>query len=162
MPFQATSRFPARRKRRPEHHISENFHLQIRFALLGFQSLLLAQSRLISSPAGTKTFQFPAFPTLSGSRRKSYSEISGSTVAYTSPEHFAVSRVLRRRLKPSLPPVRVVLQQTNCLLLTELESSVMDQISLNFARPHKHVVFVWNNVAFYRNSYSLYPSTASS
>ena len=39
--------------------------------------------------------------------RKSYSEISGSTVAYTSPEHFAVSRVLRRRLEPSLPPVRV-------------------------------------------------------
>ena len=117
----------------PKHHISDTFQCQIRFALLGFQSPLLTQSQLISSPAGTKTFQFPAFPTLSGSKRKSYSEISGSNLAYRSPEHFAVSRVLRRRLEPSLPPARVLCRTRYDLII--------------FARPHKHVVgvVVWSS-----------------
>ena len=34
---------------------------RIRFALRRVRSLLIAASRLISFPAGTKTFQFPAF-----------------------------------------------------------------------------------------------------
>ena len=66
MPFQATLRFPARLKRRSEHHISDAFQRQIRFALYAFQSLLLSASQLISSPSGTKTFQFPEFPAISG------------------------------------------------------------------------------------------------
>ncbi len=40
------------------------FQRTIRFVVYGFQSLLLTASQLISFPAGTKTFQFPAFPDL--------------------------------------------------------------------------------------------------
>ena len=50
-------------------------------------------------------FQFPTFPDLSISKRKSDSDIPGSNPAYGSPEHFAVGRVLHRRFEPSLPPV---------------------------------------------------------
>ena len=39
---------------------------RIRFALIRFRSLLLTESQLISSPSGTKTFQFPEFPTITG------------------------------------------------------------------------------------------------
>ena len=63
--FQCTLRFPARLKRKSIPHISNNFHCLIRFAVCGVQSLLLTVSQLISFPAGTKTFQFPAFPNLS-------------------------------------------------------------------------------------------------
>ena len=45
----------------PQHHISNNFHCQIQFALCRVQSLLLAASQLVSFPSGTKTFQFPEF-----------------------------------------------------------------------------------------------------
>ena len=40
------------------------FQHKIRFVVWAFQSLLLSVSQLISFPAGTKTFQFPAFPDL--------------------------------------------------------------------------------------------------
>ena len=46
---------------RPQHHIS----LRIRFELCRFRSPLLTTSRLISSPAPTKMFQFGAFPIVS-------------------------------------------------------------------------------------------------
>ena len=49
-----------------QHHISLAFLQGIQFAHCCFQSLLLAASQLISFPAGTKTFQFPAFPVLVG------------------------------------------------------------------------------------------------
>ena len=52
-------------KEGPKHHISDIFQCQIRFAVCGFQSLLLTTSQLISFPAGTEMFQFPAFPNLS-------------------------------------------------------------------------------------------------
>lgn len=42
------------------HHISERLPARIRIALCGFQSPLLTASQLVSSPAGTKMFQFPA------------------------------------------------------------------------------------------------------
>ena len=45
----------------PQHHISDDFHRQIQFALCRVQSLLLAASQLVSFPSGTKTFQFPEF-----------------------------------------------------------------------------------------------------
>lgn len=67
-PFQATLRFPARHWHGSKHHIRENFRPLVRFALRAFQSLLLSASQLVSFPAGTKTFQFPAFPALSCSR----------------------------------------------------------------------------------------------
>lgn len=102
-------------KEGPKPHISCNFHCKIRFAVCGVQSLLLPASQLMSFPPGTKTFQFPGFPILSNSRRMSDSDISGSIRAYGSPEHFAVSRVLHRRLKPSLPPCRVIFLTEYCL-----------------------------------------------
>ena len=49
---------------KPIHHISYIFLYRIQFALGCVQSLLLTASQLISFPAGTKTFQFPAFPIL--------------------------------------------------------------------------------------------------
>ena len=52
-------------KEGPKHHIPDTFQCQIRFAVYSFQSLLLTISQLISFPAGTKMFQFPAFPDLS-------------------------------------------------------------------------------------------------
>jgi hypothetical protein len=47
-------------------HISPEFPRGIRFALCRFRSPLLAASRLISFPPGTKMFQFPGFPTPEG------------------------------------------------------------------------------------------------
>jgi len=37
-----------------------SFQKQIRFALFPFRSLLMGESQLLSFPAGTKMFQFPA------------------------------------------------------------------------------------------------------
>jgi hypothetical protein len=48
----------------PQHHISLTLLQGIQFALYCFQSPLLTASRLISSPPGTKMFQFPGFPIL--------------------------------------------------------------------------------------------------
>ena len=45
-------------------HISLLFQERIQFVLFRFQSPLLTESLLVSFPAGTKTFQFPAFPLL--------------------------------------------------------------------------------------------------
>ena len=73
--------------------------VRVRFVLLRFQSPLLAESRLISFPAGTKMLQFPAspFPDCSGNRmRKSHSGISGSKPACGSPELCAACRALHR------------------------------------------------------------------
>ena len=56
-PFQAvrlSSPLPRRRPRNPGEHAP-------RFGLLRFRSPLLAQCRLISSPAGTEMFHFPAY-----------------------------------------------------------------------------------------------------
>ena len=97
MPFQATS--DSRNGRNEgQHHIPLLLPAKIRFAMCGFQSLLLTASQLISFPAGTETLHFPAFPILADSLRKSYSEISGSTSTCDSPEHFAACRVLHRQL----------------------------------------------------------------
>lgn len=43
-------------------HIPSGSHHQVRFALSRFRSPLLPTSRLLSSPPGTKMFQFPGFP----------------------------------------------------------------------------------------------------
>ena len=48
-----------------QHHMPYAFLHKIRFAQCCVQSPLLTASRLISFPAGTKTFPFPAFPLLS-------------------------------------------------------------------------------------------------
>jgi hypothetical protein len=51
-------------------HISIPFLARIQFALCRFHSLLLTASLLVSFPAGTETFQFPAFPCPDGHRRE--------------------------------------------------------------------------------------------
>ena len=96
-PFQETLSSLFRRTSESKNHISEAFLPQIQFALFCFRSPLLTESRLISFPAGTKTFQFPALPILSDSMRKSHWEIPGSRPTYGSPGHFVVSHVLHRR-----------------------------------------------------------------
>ena len=77
-----------------QHHISITLLQQIRFALFCFRSLLLTESQLISFPAGTKTFQFPAFLLLSECLAKSHSEILGSKTACISPRLIAACHVL--------------------------------------------------------------------
>ena len=64
---------------------------------------------LISFPAGTKTLQFPAFPDHEWSQwEKSHSEISGSTLTFSSPEHIVACHVLHRRFEPSHPSSSVL------------------------------------------------------
>ena len=50
-------------------HISSDFRRKIQFALCPFPSPVLRASLLLSFPAGTKMFQFPAFPLASKSSR---------------------------------------------------------------------------------------------
>ena len=61
--FQRTSASPPRLQRRAlQHHIPWVFPPRVQFALCRFRSPLLTASLLLSFPAGTKMFQFPAFP----------------------------------------------------------------------------------------------------
>ncbi len=52
-----------------QHHISLSFQRGIQFAFRCFHSPLLTASYLISFPAGTKMFQFPAFPIITDLNR---------------------------------------------------------------------------------------------
>jgi hypothetical protein len=86
-----------------------------RFGLFPFRSPLLRESLLLSSPRGTKMFQFPrcapVHPMCSGggtSPRRTgglpHSGILGSTLAYSSPRHIGVRPALHRLLAPRHPP----------------------------------------------------------
>lgn len=93
----------------PQPHISLGLLPGIRFGLFPFRSPLLRESLLLSFPAGTEMFHFPAFPLRvkpgvlgfypSGS---SHSGIRGSTVACTSPRHLAACRPLLRLPSPGI------------------------------------------------------------
>jgi hypothetical protein len=84
------------------------------FGLLPVRSPLLRESRLISSPRGTKMFQFPRFPShpygfrmgceSMTSRTLPHSGIPGSTPADGSPRLFAAYHALHRLLAPRHPP----------------------------------------------------------
>ena len=84
------------------------------FGLLPFRSPLLRESLLLSSPPGTKMFQFPGLPSSPYEFRTGYrpitdggfphSDIPGSTLTYSSPRHFGVRPVLLRLLVPRHPP----------------------------------------------------------
>ena len=85
-----------------------------RFGLVRFRSPLLAQSRLMSSPAGTEMFHFPAYGSCGLSlfiRRcrpakgggLPHSETSGSKPVDGSPKLVAVFRVLHRLPMPRHP-----------------------------------------------------------
>jgi hypothetical protein len=86
-----------------------------RFGLFPVRSPLLRESRLLSSPQGTKMFQFPwcapVHPMDSGGgtgpRRTGglpHSGIPGSTLAYSSPRLIGVRPALHRLLAPRHPP----------------------------------------------------------
>ena len=91
---------PGRRQRRP------------RFGLLRVRSPLLAQSFLLSLPAGTKMFQFPAFAPRHGRGVGiapdgfPHSDIRGSQGICPSPRLFAACHVLLRLREPQASPVR--------------------------------------------------------
>lgn len=101
--FQLISDLVVKVKRWSAHHISDNFHCQIQFALCCFRSLLLTASQLISFPPGTKTFQFPGFPAVSGLLEKSHSEIPGSKCTCNSPGLFAACHVLHQCSSQAIP-----------------------------------------------------------
>ena len=85
-----------------------------RFGLLPFRSPLLRESLLFSSPAGTKMFQFPALPHhdlfvphvfhIIACDGFPHSDISGSLIAFISPERFADCCVLLLLSMPRHPP----------------------------------------------------------
>ena len=85
-----------------------------RFGLVPVRSPLLGESRLISTPRGTKMFQFPRFPPTTYGfsrgcvgmtpRALPHSGILGSAPADGSPRLVAVDHALRRLLAPRHPP----------------------------------------------------------
>ena len=81
-----------------------------RFGLCPFRSPLLGVSLLLSFPAGTKMFQFPAFASAlraDGGIAPAglpHSEIRGSTGICPSPRLFAACHVLPRLREPRHPP----------------------------------------------------------
>ena len=100
-PFQATSASqPGFFTGALQPHIPWMLPPRVQFALCRFRSPLLTASLLVSFPAGTKMFQFPAFPLLTERPkwgRKSHSGILGSTDACSSPRLIAACHALRRR-----------------------------------------------------------------
>ncbi len=81
-----------------------------RFGLFPVRSPLLGESLLLSLPAGTKMFQFPAFapPQRGGTGIASgglpHSDICGSRCICHSPQLFAACHVLLRLREPRHPP----------------------------------------------------------
>ena len=81
-----------------------------RFGLLPFRSPLQGESLLLSLPAGTKMFQFPAFASPGpgdvriASDGLPHSDIHGSRDICSSPWLFAACHVLPRLREPRHPP----------------------------------------------------------
>ena len=100
----------------------------IRFRLFPFRSPLLRASMFLSFPAGTKMFQFPAFPPSSlmvtGLQPAGFphSDMRGSIPVCRSPRLFAAYHVLRRLRKPRHPPFALV------LFLVNHNSRLMSQV----------------------------------
>jgi hypothetical protein len=84
------------------------------FGLFPLRSPLLRKSIFLSLPPGTKMFQFPGFASITyvfsyGYRNVAlggfpHSDITGSSLACSSPMLFAAYHVLRRLLVPRHPP----------------------------------------------------------
>ncbi len=107
-PFQETSRGVSGVASQPEHHIA---HSGLRFGLGRVHSPLLTASRLVSLPAGTEMFQFPAFPIATRTRQSQCGFRLGD------PEFVAFVRLPRAyrslarpssALEPSHPPGGIV------------------------------------------------------
>ena len=85
-----------------------------RFGLFPVRSPLLRKSIFLSLPPGTKMFQFPGFASIAYVFSYEYrnvtlggfphSDITGSSLACSSPMLFAAYHVLRRLLVPRHPP----------------------------------------------------------
>ena len=88
-----------------------------RFGLLPVRSPLLGESLLLSSPGGTKMFQFPPFasrlPRDAGIAPGGlpHSDIRGSTGICPSPRLFAACHVLPRLREPRHPPCALVMSR---------------------------------------------------
>lgn len=101
--FQPTSARLPRRYPSPNTTSPHGYPMGVRFGLTPFRSPLLRGSLLVSPPAGTKMFPFPAFPpptghlSLFGPGRKPHSGIPGSTPACGYPGHIAACHALPRR-----------------------------------------------------------------
>lgn len=95
-----------------QHHISTAFLQRIRFRLCRVQSPLLTASQLISFPAGTKTFQFPAFPILS--------DRIGSPIEESPVQHLhATPRSISQLAAPFISVLsRVIPLAAYCLILS--------------------------------------------
>lgn len=99
-----------------QHHIHPELPPDVRFGLCRFRSPLLTASRLLSFPAGTQMFPFPAFPLQTERPRRdriSHSGIPGSKAPCASPGLFAAWHALRRRPsraihRPGYSPVEPV------------------------------------------------------
>ena len=93
-PSQETSHRRSDDECQSEHHIAR----RLRFGLCRVHSRLLTTSRLLSLPAGTEMFQFPAFPIArSNCCEVSYSEIPSSSPPCGSLGLIAAWHVRRRR-----------------------------------------------------------------
>ncbi len=90
------------------------------FRLLPVRSPLLGESLLFSFPPATKMFQFAGFARSclyiqqGRVQRLSHSDISGSSLASSSPERFVGSHVLHRLYVPRYPPLAL------CSLTTKI------------------------------------------
>ncbi len=92
-PFQGTSHKRSGAESQPIHHIAE----RLRFGLCRVHSRLLTTSQLRSLPAGTKMFQFPAFPIAHGNcDGDSHLGIPGSSPPCGSPGLIAAWHARRR------------------------------------------------------------------
>ena len=110
------------------------------FRLLLFRSPLLQESSFLSFPAGTKMFQFPAFPshTLLYSCMDNqtftlvefpHSDIYGSMDICSSPQLFAAYHVLLRLLVPRYSPYALssltFLLRINFVILRQISSKIV-------------------------------------
>ena len=99
-----------------------------------FSVALTNRISLISFPAVTEMFQFTAFPFLTESKRKSYSEIPGSKYTFYSPGHNVACHVLHRRLEPSHPPNSI-----RCILISvcmaSLKMNMKFKVQYSFFNP---------------------------
>ena len=120
------------------------------FRLLLFRSPLLQESSFLSFPAGTKMFQFPAFPshTLLYSCMDNqtftlvefpHSDIYGSMDICSSPQLFAAYHVLLRLLVPRYSPYALssltFLLRINFVILRQISSKIVrctNVLSRNF------------------------------
>jgi hypothetical protein len=110
------------------------FRRKIQFAFGCFQSLLLTASRLISFPAGTKMFQFPALPIISDLMR---SRIRKSVVQRLHASRHSLSQLATSFISVSNQVIRLtVLYFPKCFVLHGLINRIFGIFNSYFANLH--------------------------